>query len=57
MTHTKAGDEAPFVEYFVGISVTKGDSQYGNYSYNDDKVKIVEKLPAGAIMFGVPNSE
>ncbi|MGT2715015.1 SpaA isopeptide-forming pilin-related protein [Streptococcus respiraculi] len=50
---TATGDKAPWVEYLVGIE--NGSGSYGKYRPN--KVKITEKLPAGAVMFGEPDAD
>ncbi|MBF0777332.1 SpaA isopeptide-forming pilin-related protein [Streptococcus cuniculi] len=49
---TATGDRAPWVEYLIGVQ--NGSGSYGKYSPTE--VKITEKLPAGAVMFGEPDA-
>lgn len=53
MINTKNGNDAPYAIYAIGIDATLGE--YGKYSYKT--MKVVEKLPAGAKMYGEPDSE
>ncbi|MGT2951680.1 hypothetical protein BU202_10330, partial [Streptococcus cuniculi] len=50
---TATGDRAPWVEYLIGVQ--NGSGSYGKY--RPDEVKITEKLPAGAVMFGQPDAD
>lgn len=53
LVNTQDGNSAPFATYAIGL-ITKS-VPYGMYVY--DNVRIVEKLPAGAKMRGVPDAE
>lgn len=59
MTTTKSGSDAPFMTYSIGVDTIYGTSGafavYGRYDYKN--IKIVEKLPIGAIMSGEPDAE
>lgn len=55
MTHTKKGADAPYVDYYIGIQVHLNNVQYGRYRYQN--VRIIEKLPEGAVMFGEINDD
>lgn len=63
-THTESGNEAPYVTYEIGLThkdktsmETESTTYKSTGTYVSPNTKIVDKLPAGAKMFGTPNAE